>query len=797
MRKLFTSCGLLFLLCVSLSACAQQDAVGKPTALQCDALDTPMGLDAKQPLLSWKLQDGRVGARQSAYEIFVASNSGLLEKGRADVWDSGRVKSDHSVDVPYGGPALAPETRYYWRVQVWDQDGKTYPQSDVSWWETGLLDASGWKAQWIGYEDVEQKSLREANAKWITNAVVDSYKGDADTRHDFRLSFSLPKSVKAAVLYVTGQDTAAAWINGKQALTPEPLPAWGRSPWKTYTRKDVRSELHAGRNLLAVEVVLHGNKDQSQAPMSAALYLQMADGSVQVLKTGSPEWKAQLNAQGSWYNAGYDDAAWSQAVLFEPEQGPFGSPDPLGNPLPTSAVAALRHGFSVTKPVVSARLYATALGSYKFSLNGKVVGNQVLSPGWTDYRERVTYQVYDVTSLLQKKKNVIGAYLAPGWYSTPLEWIGQGNNYGDTPDALKAQLRIKYADGSVEWIPTDASWRADISPITFAELYDGETYDARRLQAGWDTASFSDAKWHPVSVVHPREPQIVWQSFQPVRAHQVLAAKTVTNPKPGIFIYDFGQNLAGVARIRIEGKAGTNVQLRYAELLNADGTLYVANLRNAKATDHYILDGKGVEEYQPSFTYHGFRYVEVSGVQENPGLAAVSAVALHTDAPETAQLKTGSPMVNQLWSNILWGQRSNFMSVPTDCPQRDERLGWAADAQVFWRTASFNMDLTAFSRKYAADLRGTQVGTSMYGIYAPGTGKINVGFGTGWSDAGVVIPWTSWIQTGDTSVIEQNWDAMAKYLTAIGAANPDHLGRTSTGLLLETGCRRKGPPLKT
>ncbi len=210
--------------------------------------------------------------------------------------------------------------------------------------------------------------------------------------------------------------------------------------------------------------------------------------------------------------------------------------------------------------------------------------------------------------------------------------------------------------------------------------------------------------------------------------------------------------------------------------------MYVENLRTAKATDHFILAGKGEEEFEPQFTYHGFRYAEVSGVKGRPDPKDVEAVVIHTDAPFTAELHTGSEMLNRLWSNIVWGQRSNFVGVPTDCPQRDERLGWSADAQVFWRTASYNMDLTAFSRKFSGDLRGTQVGTDMYGIFAPGTDAENPGYGTGWSDAGVIVPWTSWIQTGDTKIVDENWNGMKKYLDAIHTANPDYLWKKNYGI---------------
>lgn len=793
MKKLFAFFVIFCCLAGSSTLLAASMPVGRPKSLQCDALDHPLGDDDAKPLLSWKLQDGRIGARQTAYRIQVASDPQKLASGHPNIWDSGRIASDRSLDVAYGGPALQPETRYYWRVQVWDRYGRAYPLSDVTWWETGLMSPAAWQGQWIGYEDREQRSIREADTQWVTNPPVSEYHARGASRHDFRLRFDVPGSVKHASLYVTGEDTAAAWMNGAQILEASQQPPWGRTPWRTYAHRDVTAQLHIGTNLLAVEITHFQSASHSQTPMNATLYLENTDGSVHVWKTGSGGWKASLDAQGAWQQVGFDDSSWPAAVAFPPPRDAFGGADTLGDPIPTAAVAALRHSFNITKPVVSARLYATALGAYKLDLNGNTVGDQVLAPGWTDFRQKVFYQTYDVTSMLKEGENALGAWLAPGWYSTPLEWVGQGNNYGRTPDALRAQLKITYADGNTQWIATDSSWKADLSPITSAEIYDGESYDARLRQPGWDKAGFSDARWHPVKVIRPREPMIVWQSFPPIRATRSVAAKAVTSPKPGVFIYDFGQNLAGVARIRVEGHVGNTVRLRFGELLNPDGTLYVANLRNAKATDNYTFANDGTEEYQPLFTFHGFRYMEMSGVSERPALDAVRAIVLHTDAPQTAELKTGSPVINQLWSNILWGQRSNFIGVPTDCPQRDERLGWAADAQVFWRTASYNMDITTFSRKYAADLRGTQNGTDMFGIYAPGTSKQNPGYGPGWSDAGVIVPWTSWIQNGDDAIVRQNWDAMETYLAAILAANPDYLWKNKQGIAFGDWLAPEGP----
>ena len=777
--KATTACFLLF----AWSAAAQS---AKPVKLECESLTTPLGMDTPKPQLSWKMQDSRSGARQTAYQIQVASKAEILVGGKGDVWDSGRVESDNSLGVIYGGPAFEPSKRYYWRVLVWDKDGKSGAPSETSWWETGLLQQENWKAKWIGYEEPELRQVRESGAEWITDTGGEAPKEATTTKHAFRFHFNLAKPARRGTLYATGQDTAGAWLNGKQVMEGAPLPPWKQMPWKTYAIRDVSGELRTGQNVLAIEVVHYlnggGNRPRvSQTPMNAVLYVEATDGTVELFKSTPEGWRAALDVSGNWQTPEFDDSSWSEAKRYVAPTSGFDTGE-LGNPWPTGAVKSLRQTFEVAKPIFSARIYATALGAYQLSMNGRKVSDEILAPGWTDFRELVIYQAYDVTADIKSGKNAVGALLAPGWYSTPLQWYRQGYNYGDTPPALRAQLRIEYKDGSVDWIMTDEKWKADISPILFAEIYDGETYDARKVQANWNTAGFDDSKWKPVEMVQPKETKIVWQYFQPIRAEKAIAPKKVTNPSPGVYIFDFEQNLSGVVHIRAQGAAGTDVKLRFAEILNPDGSLYVDNLRTAKATDHFILAGKGAEEFEPTFTFHGFRYAEISGLKAEPKLEDVRAVPFHTDAPFTATLKTSSAMLNKLWSNILWGQRSNFVGVPTDCPQRDERLGWSADAQVFWRTATYNMDLTTFSRKFGTDLRGTLVGTDMYGIFAPGTNTPNPGYGTGWSDAGVVVPWTSWIQTGDKQVVVENWAAMEKYLAAIQAANPDYLWKKNYGI---------------
>jgi len=758
-----------------------------PVRLQVDNLTTPLGIDNQAPNFSWQLEDTARGARQTAYQLQVASSESALRGGHGDVWDSGRVAGDRSLNVRYAGPALKPGTRYWWRVTAWGADGKAYAASAPAWWETGLLAPDGWRAAWIGYETAEEAAVRQAPAQWIASpdSAMPPKAGSADQHFAYRTTITLAKPVKRVALYATAQDTVSAWVNGKQTLDAQPFPPYRQMPWKKFVRADVTALVAQGANTIALEQVRYARgagDGHTLQPMIATLFVEYADGSTAAFVSDGT-WKTSAAPVSGWQQSAFNDAAWPAAALWS--NGPDAGA--LGKPWIPDSVKALRHAFNVDRPVKSARLYATALGAYEFYLNGQRVGHDLLTPGWTDYRERVVYQTYDVTALLATGRNALGALLAPGWYETPLEWFQQPNNYGLTPPALRAQLRIEHTDGSVEWVATEAGWDARTSEVVSSEIYDGETVDARRAEYGWSTAPFNAKGWARATAITPTPVSIVAQNFEPIRVERELHALAITEPKPGVYIFDFGQNHAGVERLSLSGTtgaSGTDVRIRFGELLNDDGTLYTENLRTAKATDHFILAGGGAEEFTPRFTFHGYRYAEITGLPARirPDKNTLTALVIHSGAPFTAGLATGSTLVNKLWSNIQWGQRSNFVGVPTDCPQRDERLGWTADAQVFWRAATYNMDLAAFSRKYAGDLRGTQAGSPYFGIYAPGTASAHSSSGAGWSDAGVVVPWTAWLQSGDTQVIDENWSAMEKYLAAIEAANPDHLWKNEGGI---------------
>jgi alpha-L-rhamnosidase len=791
---------LLFGLILGLATCplaAQAPAFNGPVELRVDNLKMPLGIDDPAPRFSWQLHDSARGAKQTAYEVLVATRADLLRQGKSDVWDSGKIASDASLNVRYAGSALQASTRYFWQVKVWDAAGKPYVDSESSRWETGLLKQDAWRGQWIGYETAEEAAVRYAPAVWIASPDAKALAAEKGTEQHFayRTTITLDKPVLRAALYAAGQDTISAWVNGAQVLAADKFPPWKQMPWKKFVRAEVTDKLGAGANTIAIETVHYianpnGMAADDAPPMIATLVVEYKDGTVATFASGT-DWRTAIHTAPGWEQKGFDDSAWKTVVAWSQAPGPMSQP--LGHPWIPDSVKTLRHTFEVSQPVKSARLYATALGAYYLNLNRGQVSDQMLAPGWTDYRQRVVYQTYDVTNLLVVGKNAISFYLAPGWYSTPLEWFQQPNNYGNTPPALLAQLRIEYADGKVEWVTTDADWQAAPNGIR-SELYDGESVNFDEGFVGESDPEFPDVIRNKATIIHPAPVQIVAQDFQPIRIEREVHAVSMTEPKPVVYVYDFGQNLAGLEKVEFKGfHDGYRIRVRFAEILNPDGTIYTDNLRTAKATDTFVSafaepadrapsrTGFGFG-YQALFSFHGFRYAEVTGLSKTPGLDAVKVEVIHTDAPFTTKLDTGSAMINQLWNNILWGQRSNFVGIPTDCPQRDERLGWMGDAEVFWRAASYNMDLAAFSRKFAGDMRGTQVGTPYYGIYSPGTVKPNAGFAAGWSDAGIIIPWTSWLQTGDTSVIEENWAAMEKYLNAIEAANPDGLWKHESGI---------------
>jgi alpha-L-rhamnosidase len=481
--------------------------------------------------------------------------------------------------------------------------------------------------------------------------------------------------------------------------------------------------------------------------------------------------------EGAWISLGE-----GPPQALEPPSGD--EYDDLGNGLGPSP--NLRKEFRLEKPVRRARLYATARGVYEPYVNGERVGEDELAPGWTDYRERIQYQTYDVTDLLAQGANVLGAILGDGWYAgfVGFDSKHRGAHYGSRPHLL-AQLYVEYEDGATQTVASDGTWKSSTGPILYSDFLAGESYDARGEMDGWSGPGFDDSEWYHVGVEEAGMIPLVAQPDEGVRVTGEVAARSVTQPESGVYVFDMGQNMVGRVRLKVEGEAGTEVTLRHAEALNPDGTIYTENLRFARATDRYVLRGAGEEVYEPRFTFHGFRYVEVTGYPGEPPLEAITGRVVHSATPPTGSFECSSPMVNKLQSNIVWGQRGNFLSIPTDCPQRDERLGWMGDAQVFVRTAAFNMDVAAFFEKWMIDVEDIQSPEGAFPDVAPLFGDRSEAFlqkgSPAWGDAGVIVPWTIYKTYDDTRIVERHYGAMTRWMEYLREANPDLLRTNKLG----------------
>jgi alpha-L-rhamnosidase len=435
----------------------------------------------------------------------------------------------------------------------------------------------------------------------------------------------------------------------------------------------------------------------------------------------------------------------------------------------------LRRAFAVRGPVRRAMLYATARGLVELHLNGARVGDAVLAPGWTDYRTRIEYAAHDVTDLLADGPNVLSAILGDGWYSgfVGFDLKRAGARYGTYPELL-CELQLEYVDGACEFVASDERWRASTGPIRYSDLLHGEHYDARRELGGWTDPGYDDGDWPTVRTRERDGVALVPERAQPIRVTQELQPVSVSEREHGVHVVDLGQNMVGWVRLDVEGERGTTVRMRFAEMLEQDGSLHVANLRTARPQETYVLRGGGREVFEPRFTFHGFRYVEVHGPAEVPALVGR---VVHSDTPPTGRFDCSSDLVNQLWRNVTWGQRGNFLSVPTDCPQRDERLGWLADAQVFLPSAALNMDVAAFIAKWGDDILDAQSPDGAYPDVAPRLGAERDG-APAWGDAGIIVPWTIYERYGDVRILERHWDAMERYLAHLVGHNPDLLWRS-------------------
>jgi alpha-L-rhamnosidase len=435
-----------------------------------------------------------------------------------------------------------------------------------------------------------------------------------------------------------------------------------------------------------------------------------------------------------------------------------------------------RKQFSSTKKIVSATAYITAHGMYEAQINGKRVGDAYLTPGWTSYKKRLQYQVYDVTNLVASGNNAIGVVTGNGWYRGFLAWGGNKDIYGKKTGVL-IQLDINYSDGTTATIVSDESWRSSTGSIRFAEIYHGETIDAREEKEGWSTAGYNDGSWSGVKTQNYPNDILLATYNEPVKKHETFKPlKIFTTPK-GEKVIDFGQNLVGWVIVKANGNAGDKITLRHAEVLDKEGNFYIDNLRAANATATYFLSGKGEDSFEPHFTFYGFRYIKIEGVNDIKP-ENFTAIALYSAMKPTGTFVSSNPLINQLQHNIQWGQRGNFLDVPTDCPQRDERLGWTGDAQAFSRTASFNFGVNNFFAKWLRDVEADQLPSGSVPFVIPNVLGPGAGGATGWADVATIIPWNMYLAYGDKKILENQYKSMAAWVGYMEKASKDYLWNT-------------------
>lgn len=734
---------------------AMCSAFGAPIALRTEFRTNPLGIDSPTPTFAWQSDNTERDWTQQAYQVLVATSAEKLEAEQVDVWDSGRRVSADSVGIAYSGPALVSQRRYFWTVRVWDHRGQSSKAKAPSWWETGLLKPEDWgAAKWISRTDEEELADRQCIERIWAAPRPDT--GQKDPRIVFTRTFALRGVVRDAAIYLAMKTDFTAQVNGVK-LRP-------KNAWAAFDRQDITALLRDGENRIEVSVA---NKTAKLSGLAGLVKIRYADGSIDRVSTDA-SWLARHTGS---------ELTQPASILGHVDNPQSGAPAVPGT-LPGPA-ARLRRDFAVEKPVACARLYVTALGSYRVFLNGARVGEDVLTPEFTNYRKRIVYQTYDVTGLVEKGSNAIAALLGDGWFGSALGWNGERFYFMPGPTRLLAKLHLEYADGTTSDIVTDGTWKASSSPILHSELYAGEVYDARLVEAGWNRAGFDDRQWRAAALREAPPAMLSASLTEPVRVVDTVRPRSVRPTKAGGYLFDMGQNMVGWVKLNARGPAGTRVELRFAEQVTPDGELSPENLRNANATDVYYLAGRGEETYVPYFTFHGFRYVEVFGYPGGePPLDALVGEVISSVHRTTGRIETGNDLVNRMYDLTLWGQRGNFVSVPTDCPQRDERLGYTGDGQVFWRTGTYNADIAAFTHHFLRSVVDEQTVAGGFTNTAPGVPQRNLREGSpGWADAGIIIPWTAWSQFNDRSVIERHWNAMTKFMDYLSSLSTDYIRR--------------------
>lgn len=731
-----------------------------PTDLLCEYLRDPVGLDTATPRFSWRLPVCQSPVTQQAYELQVAETADVFQ-GAGDrlLWTTGRLKSGTSRSVPYGGPRLSSGQRYFWRVRVWDATDRCSAWSAVASWVTGVMDPAAWQAaDWIGspVDPGTTADLRAliAAADWVTPSESVTVPEGRKTNVAFRRTIAVPREgTKEAVLVAGSSSNLVFDLNERPIAICQ-----GYEPAVAVNVTDL---LTPGENVVAATIV-HEGRPEVPIALRAALRIRHLDGHIEVYGTDEG-WRSAAAPDVAWKQRSFDDRAWPAVrPLNESERGlgPIG--DVVDEHRAVPAVY-LRREWSLPSDVTDAALHVCGLGYHEVYINGRRVGDHVLDPAMTDYRKRVLSATHDVAALLRPGRNAIGVILGNGRFFAPRRRVPvPAVHYG--PPRLRLLLEWTDANGTRRRLCSDRTWVATAEgPIRANNDYDGECYDARREQDDWCEVGFEARDWKAVEVFEPLAARMAAQVAEPLRVTERRPARQVHTVSPGVHIVDFGQNLVGWVRLRVRGERGTCVRLRHAERLTDDGRLMLAGLRSCRVTDEYTLRGDGMEVYEPRFTYHGFRYVEVTGPVEPPPREHLDACVVHADVERVGDFRCSDPTINRVFENFVWGARGNLRGVPTDCPQRDERHGWLGDIANISKGENYVFRTINHYRKWLTDIRDAQRDDGNLPDLAPPYWDFYSGNVT-WPSAYVVIAGWLYEQFGDRDLLADHYPSMCRWL---------------------------------
>ena len=774
--------------------------------LRCENRVSPMGVDTQNPHLSWNLESTKRAQTQSAYRILVASTLDQLNEDKGDLWDSSKVESSRQLHIPYEGSELRSGQMCYWKVRSWDRQGNPSPWSPAATWTMGVLKPVDWQgAQWVGVSDESRNpstmtythcgfhsdfSDNEDSPKWVlfdlgeetslSGVRFDAVTSDGKTK--LGKGYLYPQSYKIEVS--NNRDFSDA-ITVLEKTTEKRPKGFSEQHFKNFKGKKARY-------LKLTVTKLAKAKNGKYAFALSELMVMNGDNNVGAGK--------KVKASGSLEDK---DAGWSLDYINDDLRAYI--------PARPSSTLRLRKPFETGGKPVRATVNISGLGFYELSINGKKVGNLALDPGFTTYDQRTLYTTYDVSGLIESGRNSIAVELGNGWYSMPTPdcWGFEAATW-TAPPKLLFKLHLEYADGSRRTVISDPSWKYSTDgPRVYNCIRGGETYDARKADPGWRLPSYDDSQWKAVEVLPAPAGKLQAQAHPPIRITKTIRPVAITEPKPNVYVFDFGENTTGWAVLKARGSRGSKVTLRYHEALFWDGTCNMGNLsrltKGRYQKGEYIFAGNGVEGFEPRFTYHGFRYIQVEGLTEKPTRETLLVKTVHTDPEVVGHFSCSNKDVNQIQDMILRTQLTNIHGIPTDCPQR-EKVGWTGDGYISAEAAIFNFYMPEFYKKWWFDMRDVQDENGHASCIAPTGGEWGRSRPNGkphklsdpwWGGALVRLPWKHYRYYGDIRLLEQAYEPMKQYLGYVATQSKNFISWGNEGDWVEEGVggfSRRTPP---